>query len=112
MASTEQLYGRLSILSGLFAVAVAAGFSYFVPGPDIGTAFVVLDLFGTAWTLPGFILAALFFQFGTPLFCMASLFFGMRARGHWTGKAGMALAIVSLTAYGLYIRSCVRLFSE
>lgn len=111
MASTEQLYGRLSILSGLFAVAVAAGFSYFVPGPDIGAAFVALDPFGTAWTLPGFILVALFFQFGTPLFCMASFFFGVRARGHWTGKAGMALAIVSLTAYGLYIRSCIRLFS-
>lgn len=113
MATTEQLYGRLSILLGSSAALITAGFACFVPGMRVEALFRDIDpLAGSAWTLPAFILSALLFQYGTPFLCAASVLAGLRARRRWTGRAGMSLAAISLIAYGLYIRSYLQLLSQ
>ncbi|GEM_PF-4452827 len=56
----------------------------------------------------GLTLFALVFQYGTPALSVPAILFGMPARRHWAGKAGLAMAAAALVLYTFYLRACAQ----
>lgn len=109
MASYSSLSGIASLLSGLTALSVAAGFGYINDGFFINLP--VEEMFERGELLIGFLGLALVFQVGTPFFCAAAFFFGIPARRLWTARIGIAAGGLSLLAYLFFVRACSELLS-
>jgi len=62
--------------------------------------------------LYGLALFGVIFQFGIPALSLPAWVLGLKARGHWAAKAGIAMAGAALVMYAAYVRSCLRLVTK
>src|SRR5258706_1792115 len=103
-----ELAGWLALLGGLSAAVVAAGFGYhsvyFLDYPSAG-------LYGGPLML-AYLAAAIAFQFGIPVLCLAAFIFGTPAPRSWTARIGMACAAAALAGYALHVRGFLGMIRE
>lgn len=57
--------------------------------------------------LMGIAVLGVTFQFGTPALCVPAWALGLKAKGHWAAKAGMAMAGAAMVMYAFYVRACL-----
>ena len=59
-----------------------------------------------------YLAAAIAFQFGTPVLCLAAFILGAPARRSWTARVGMACAAAALAGYALYVRGILEMIGD
>jgi hypothetical protein len=107
MSLSSRVCGRIALLTGLTSISIVAGFAYLNGGlrvsPPIEDMGLSLEL------LVGYFVISILFQYGMPLLCIATLFFGFPAKNLLKAKIGIALAFLSLFCYIQFVRGCVQM---